>query len=79
MNAQEATTPEELVAILAKSNEVLEFVPRKLLIKTLGEENAQRFLPALPDFVSINVDNFLMVVKLVKPKLLEPPTPTDPS
>ena len=65
MNTQEAKTPEELLAALLDSNQVLEFVPRKLLIETLGEDYAQRFLPALPIHVSVNVENVLMVAKLL--------------
>jgi len=65
MTPQESTTPQELIDLLIKSEQVLEFVPRKLLIQTLGEEHAQRFLPALPEYVSVNVDNVLMVAKLL--------------
>lgn len=65
MTPQEATTSQELLQTLVDSNDVLEFVPRQLLIDTLGEEHAKRFLPAVPEYVSVNVDNVLMVAELL--------------
>lgn len=69
MKPLESKTPEELAQSLIDSTEVLEFVPRKLLIESIGAELASQFLPELPDHVSVNKDKLLMVLQLSNPEL----------
>lgn len=63
---QEAKTPEELIESLKACDDVITFVPRKLLIQAIGAEEALQFLPALPDFVSINVIQFINVQRRIE-------------
>ena len=74
---QESTDAAGLVEALVRSNNVLEFVPRKVLIDTLGPELADRFLMELPKFVSVNVDQVLLTIRAFKPELL--PASPEPS
>ena len=73
---QESTDAAGLVEALVRSNNVLEFVPRKVLIDTLGPELADRFLMELPKFVSVNVDQVLLTIRAFKPELLPAPEPS---
>ena len=69
---QESTDAAGLVAALLESDNVLEFVPRTLLIEALGPELASRFLMDLPKLVSVNREQVLMTVRAFKPELLPP-------
>lgn len=66
----EATTPTELVDALFQSTNAIEFVPRTLLVSTLGVTYANRFLPELPEYVAINVQDFQTVVHAYLPELV---------
>ncbi len=66
----EAKTPEELIDALLNTDQVIDWVPRKLLVQTIGVEHSQRFLPALPDNVSVNVTELLLVLKAFFPQQL---------
>lgn len=61
-------TPEELIEAVYRSNAVIDFVPRKLLIETVGVDMAQRFLPQLPDHVGVNLEDLLITIRLAKPE-----------
>lgn len=70
MRPLEAKTPEELIDALLKSDQVIDWVPRRLLVQAIGAEQAQRFLPALPDNVAVNVPDLLLVYKAFRPQEL---------
>lgn len=70
MSTEKAKTPNELVEAAYRTENVISFVPRKLLIETVGVDMAQRFLPELPEYVAVNVEDLLLVLKVVKPELL---------
>lgn len=71
MRPLDAKTPEELIDALVQTDQVIDWVPRKLLVQAIGVEQAQRFLPALPDNVAVNVADLLLVYKAFHPQRLE--------
>lgn len=71
MKPVEATTPEELIDALLKTDQEIDWVPRKLLIQAIGAEQAQRFLPALPNNIAVNVAELLLVYKAFHPQQLD--------
>jgi len=66
----EATTTEEMIDALLQTDQVIDWVPRKLLIEAIGIEHAQDFLPPLQDNVSVNVKQLLLVYKAFHPQKL---------
>lgn len=68
---QKAQTEDELVAAILASTNQLEFVDRRLLIKTIGIEMAERFLPGLPQYVSVNVENLILAMRVAIPDLVK--------
>ena len=71
MKPLEAKTPEELIDTLLQTDQVIDWVPRKLLVQAIGIEQAQRFLPVLPDYVAVNVAELLLIYKAFYPPQLE--------
>lgn len=65
-----ANTEEELTAALFASTEPLVFVDRVMLVSILGTELANRFLPALPQYVSISTEQFETTIRAYKPELI---------
>lgn len=63
MKPLEATTSEELIEAVLQSTTSIDWVDRRLLIQTIGIEDAQRFLPALPDSVAVNMEELALVLK----------------
>lgn len=71
MSPEQATSQKELVKALVETEEAIVPVPRVLLVNTIGPQEASRFLPALPDFVHVNKDNLLLVLRFQCPDLLK--------
>ena len=63
MNSLEAKTPDQLMDAVIQSDDALGWVNRRLLIETIGVENAQQFLPALPDVIAVNLEQLAVVMK----------------
>jgi hypothetical protein len=67
----DAKNEEEFIEAVYESQSVIDFVPRKLLIQVVGVDHAQRFLPTLPEYVAVNTEELLLVLKLTKEKELQ--------
>jgi hypothetical protein len=63
------TSPSELVQSLLQTPTSPTFVSRKLLIQTIGIEQAEKFLPPLPEQIGVNVEQLLAIIELKHPEL----------
>lgn len=63
-------TKEDLVRSLLEEPSTIAFVNRRLLIETIGIEQAEQFLPQLPEQVGVNKEHLMLVIRTTKPDLV---------
>ena len=70
MKPLEAKTPVELVQAILHCDSSIDWLDRKLLIETIGVQDAQRFLPELQKAVAVNLEELTLMLKANHPELL---------
>jgi hypothetical protein len=71
MKPLNAKTRLELVQSIIHSDNTLDWVDRKLLIETIGVDDAQRFLPQLQRSICVNLEELTLILKANHPELLK--------